>query len=761
MPKTREEINAIVAGMSLDEKIRCCALYEDRFGNLPRLGMAYRSCDNPSGGWCDYFRIPREEMEDKFWGTCFPQAAAAGSTWDPELVYEIAQAQGKECKNQDVDIILRPGVNMKRSPLGGRNFEYYSEDPYLSSEMGAAYINGVQSQQVAANLKHFVCNNQEYERMTTNAVVDERTFNEMYLRVFQLILEKSDPWTIMSCYNKVNGHQVHANPEIMHKLRDELGYDGLVMSDAFAVHYKEDKIAGHKLGLDVELADESDHVGLLKDALNNGEISEKDLDKIAYHVVDCFYKIHDGYTVPELDLAAHHALAKRGAIEGAVLLKNDGILPLSAEKVENLAVIGAFAQAPCYMGGGSGHMNGHTLDIPAIELDKALGGSGRYAYAAGYQINAGFPPVDTPRPDLVAEAAETAKKAGLIIMFTGYPYGVESEGYDRTDLYLPKSQRDLLEAVLAVNSNVILVVNTGAAVDLTAYEGRVRAILQGGYAGEAAASAAVDILFGKAEPGGRLAETYPMRVEDTPAYLSLPSYPDTVPDVVYGEGIYIGYRWYDARKLPVAYPFGYGLSYTTFAYSDLQLDRGEMDKADTLTLTFKVKNTGSRPGSDVAQIYVRDVVSTMNRPVRELRAFKKVRLAPGEETTVTLTLDRKAFEYYSPAMHRFVVEEGEFMIEVGRNIREIVLEAPVYVHSDEKVKKFSPQMQVGHFIKDPRFKEIMKDEPENIRSFFDPDLNPVLPLAVALPFCQFTEADLGQGEFTMKDVRRIVELMNK
>ncbi len=760
MAKTEKEIREIVESLTLDEKIRCCALHEDRFGNLPRFGIAYRSCDNPSGGWCDYFRIPREEMEEKFWGTCFPQAAAQGASWDPELAYEIGTAMGKECKNQQVDILLRPGVNMKRSPLGGRNFEYYSEDPVLSSEMAANYINGVQSQRVAANLKHFVCNNQEYERMTTNAVVDERTLNELYLRVFQLILEKSDPWTIMSCYNRVNGKWVHQNPEIMNKLRKEWGYKGLVMSDAFAVHYEEDKVEGHKCGLDVELAEESSHVHLLRDAIRNGEISEEELDTIAYHVVDCFYKIHDGYEVPEVDLAAHHALAKRAAMEGTVLLENDGVLPLSANQVKNLAVIGAFAKSPCYMGGGSGHMNGHTLDIPYDEIAR-LTGEEKLSYAAGYQINAGFPPEDTPREDLLAEAVETAEKADQIILFTGYPYGIESEGYDRTDLFLPKSQRDLLDAVLKVNQNVILVVNTGAPVDISAYCKRVRAVLQGGYAGEAMGGAIAEILFGLAEPGGRLPETYPCRLEDTPSYLNFPCYPDTVPDVVYGEGLYIGYRWYDAKNLDTAYPFGYGMSYTSFAYGDLHLDKETMGAEDTLTVSFRVKNTGTRAGSDVAQIYVHDTESTMHRPVKELRGFKKVHLAPGEEQEVSITLDRHAFEYYTPALHKWVVESGSFEIMVGRSSREILLTASVNVESGEKVKYFSPQMQVGHFTASPAFKEAIAEENEQVRNFFDEKKNPLLPLCRAIPFGQFADMDLGQGEMTVRQIQRIVNKMNQ
>lgn len=275
MAKTKEEIRQIVQTLTTEEKIHCCALYHDKFGNLPRLGIAFRCCDNSSGGGCDYFRLERDSMGDQFWGTCFPQAAAQGAAWDPQLACEIGIAQGKECKNQNIDILLRPGVNMKRSPLGGRNFEYYSEDPYLSSETGASYINGVQSQHVAANLKHFVCNNQEYERMTTNAVVDERTLNELYMRVFQLILEKSDPWTMMTSYNRVNGKWVHQNEYAMCKLRGDFGYKGLVMSDAFAVHYREDKIEGHKNGLDVELAEEDCHVHLLLDAYHNGEIPDR------------------------------------------------------------------------------------------------------------------------------------------------------------------------------------------------------------------------------------------------------------------------------------------------------------------------------------------------------------------------------------------------------------------------------------------------------------------------------------------------------
>ena len=761
MAKTREEIDAIVRGMSLEEKIRCCALYQDRFGNLPRLGIAFRSCDNSSGGWCDYFRKDRDQMrrEQNFWGTSFPQAASQGAAWNPELSREIGEAMGKECKNQHVDILLRPGVNMKRSPLCGRNFEYYSEDPVLSAELGAAFINGVQSQRVAANLKHYVCNNQEYERMTTNAVVDERTLNELYLRVFQLALEKSDPWTMMSSYNRVNGSWVHQSSDLMRKLREDLHYDGLVMSDAFAVHDREDKVRGHKNGLDVELAEEHDHVRFLLDAYDNGEISDSELDRIARHVVDCFYKIHDGYKVETVDLVAHHALAKRAAIEGMVLLENDGVLPLMPSDEKRLAVIGAFAKEPSYMGGGSGHMNGHTLDIPYDEIQRICGD--QMVYAPGYQINIGLPPKDVLREDLVEEARRLASEAEQLLIFVGYPYGAESEGYDRTDLLLPEGQRKLLDAVLAVNQNAVLVVTTGAPVDLSEYRNRVRAILQTGYCGEAIGSAVAEILFGLAEPGGRLPETYPLRLEDTPAYLSFPHAPDTMRDVVYGEGLYIGYRWYDKRKMDVSYPFGYGLSYTGFSYSDLKVDKDTICPEDSLRISFRVKNTGSRAGSDVAQIYVRDRESSIHRPEKELRAFKKVYLQPGEEQTVEIKLDRKAFELYTPAMHKWVVEGGEYDILIGRSSREIVLSTHVNVRSAEQVRRFSPQVQAKDFVPEKKFQQLLKEEEEKVQAFFDPEKNPILSVAGAIPMGQFAEADLGQGELSQTFIRKAITLLNQ
>ena len=763
MVKSPEEIDEIVRNMSVMEKIRCCALYQDRFGNVERLGTAYRCCDNPSGGWSDYFRLSREEIEkaEHFWGTSFPQAAAVGAAWNPELARQIGEAQGKECRKAGINIILRPGVNMKRSPLNGRNFEYYSEDPWLTSELAASYINGVQSMKVGANLKHYACNNQEYERMTTNAVVDERTLNELYLRVFQLVLQKSAPWTLMTSYNKINGKWAFENKYVMDRLQKDFGFDGLVMSDAFAVHYEEDKIAGHICGLDAELAEEDNHVDLLLDAFNTGAFPEEVLDRIARRVLTCYYKtcVKDE-PVPEVDLAAHHALARKAAAEGAVLLENDGILPLDENCEKKIAVIGAFAREPSNMGGGSGHMNGHTLDIPYDELEKVMG-KDSFAYAEGYQIEIGFPPGDVERSDLVAEAAELAKEADLLILFTGYPYGVEGEGYSRPDLMLPKSQRDMLDAVLAVNTNAILIVNTGAPVDLSAYKNKVRAILQGGYAGEAAGGAAVDILFGKSEPGGRLPETYPARVQDTPSYLSFPKYPDVMPDVVYGEGIYIGYRWYDAKDLPVQYPFGYGLSYTTFAYSDLKTDVSQLDANGSVTVSFKVKNTGKRAGSDVAQIYVHDVVSGMNRPVKELRAFQKVFLQPGEEQEVSLTLDRRAFEFYTPALHRWVVEEGDFEIMLGRSSRDILDSVTVTVHSKDKLKRFSGKTQIGDFIKDPRFKDAISGAEEKVRDFLDPDKNPVLPLGVAIPFGQFCDADIGQGKLPKALIQDVCAKLNE
>ncbi len=753
-----------MSDLTLEEKVRCCALYQDRFANLTRLGTAYRCSDNPSGGTCDYLPRDRETRmrEQDFWGTCFPQTAVLGASWDPDLARAVGEAMGRECRARQISILLRPGVNLKRSPLCGRNFEYPSEDPWLSSEIAAAFIRGVQSQGVAACLKHYLCNSQEYERMTTSAVVDERTLHELYLRVFQLTLQKCHPWTLMTSYNRVNGQWVHQSGELMGILRKDFGYDGLIMSDAFAIHTREDKIAGHRNGLDVELAEEDNHVHLLWDAVSRGEIPEETLDSIAGHVLACRERTCRGEDapVPQVDQAAHHVLARRAAQEGAVLLKNDGLLPLEPGRTGTLAVIGAAAAQPCYMGGGSGHMNGATLDIPLEEI-RALPGLEQVAYAPGYSFGTGCPPTDSPRPDLVAQAVETARQADVILFFAGDPPGAESEGYDRRDLLLPESQRNLLDAVLAVSQNLILVVNTGAPVDLSAFTDRVRAILEGGFAGEGAGGASVDILFGRAEPGGRLPETWPLRLEDTPSYLSFPAWPDVMPDVVYGEGIYIGYRWYDARRMEVAWPFGYGLSYTTFQYSDLRLDRTELDGEDTVTVSFRVRNTGTRAGSDVAQVYVHDPESVMNRPEKELRGFRKVHLQPGEEQEVSIPLDRRAWEYYTPALHRWVVEEGEYRILVGRSSRDILLEAAVTVRSRDTVRHFDSGTPIGHFVKDPRFRSVLAGEEEAVRTTFDPRTNPLLPLVMAIPFGQFADLDLGQGKLSQHTIQKIVAAMNR
>lgn len=756
-----EKIREIISQMTLDEKVRCCALFEDRFGKVPRLELpGYRSCDNPSGGWIDYLRVSEEKKkEHDFWGTSFPQAAALGSSWDEELAYEVGDAIGQECKHNSVDILLRPGVNMKRSPLCGRNFEYFSEDPILSGEMGAAYIRGVQKNHVAACLKHYAANNQEFERMTTNAVVSERALHEIYLRAFEIAIEKGDPWTMMSCYNKVNGEWVHANKMLMDILRKDFGFKGLLMSDAMAVHY--DKVDGHKCGLDVELDETAVHGHQLLNAVYSGEIREEVLDEIAYRVIETYYKINESTEKPDVDLKAHHELAKRAAISGAVLLKNEGILPLDSDTGEKIAVIGAFAKEPSYMGGGSGHMNGHTVDKAFDEIAR-IASKAQISYAAGYQIEYGFPPADIARPDLVAEAVETAKAADVVLLFTGYPYGVESEGYDRDDLFLQKSHRELIEAVLTVNENVILIINTGAPVDLSAYHERVRAILQGGYCGEASGSASAEILFGLAEPGGRLAETYPLRLEDTPAYMNYPKYPNPMPDVVYGEDIYIGYRWYDTRKLDVLYPFGFGLSYTSFEYSDVRLSRTEIGKSDPVTVTLKVKNTGKRAGSDVVQVYVGNKGASVTRPEKELKGFKKVYLEAGEEKEVSIILDKRSFEVYTPAGRKWIVEDGVYEILVGRSSRDILWEGSLTVKSDDKAVYFHDKLPVVWYTKEEdRFAEALADAEQETQDFFNIEKNPILPLVMPLPWKRFKEVGLTNGKVTDAVVNSVVEKMNQ
>lgn len=740
-------VEKLLSQMTRAEKIACTAFLGDTYGHIPRLEIpGYYVCDGTNiaaGGAADCVKVTQQEREQYggFYGTCFPQMAVLSNSWSTELAHAVGRMVGEEAKAGGVGVLMRPGVNIKRSPLCGRNFEYFSEDPVLAGELGGAYISGVQENGVAACLKHYAVNSQEFERMTTNAVVSERALRELYLRVFQIAIKKGDPWTVMTSYNRVNGSYVHSSPMLMTALREEFGFTGAVMSDCFAVHY--DKVKGHNTGLDLEMDDGSVHGYQLADALASGEMSEQTLDEIVRRVLTVYYRILDGSREKaEPDMKAHHEAAVTAAEEGCVLLKNDGLLPLQ-KTAQGMAVIGRRAKDPAYIGGGSGHQNGNHVENAYDCLCGLFGRS--LPYADGYPTAEGYPPAaQAPQEELLTQAERLAEEAETVLLFVGYDFGTESEGYDRPCMELPECQRQTIERVLAKNNRVVLIVNTGSAVTLAPYRDRVGAILFAGLNGEGGGKATARILCGLAEPGGRLSETFPVRYEDTPAFLSFPRYPNPMHDVVYSEDIYVGYRWYDTRKISPLYPFGHGLSYTEFAYDGLCLSQKTMEPSETLTVSLTVQNVGRRRGSDVVQLYVRPLDNTIDRPEKELKAFAKVHLEPGEKTTVRFSLSREAFECYAPAVKKWVAEPGRYEICVGRSCQNILCRSTVKLHSKERAYDLNGRDALAWVVSSPCFREaVAAILPETQGDFFGSGWSAAM--AGALPWNRLSEVDLGQG----------------
>ncbi|CAM5278046.1 glycoside hydrolase family 3 C-terminal domain-containing protein [Streptomyces atroolivaceus] len=600
--------------------------------------------------------------------TAFPTATSLGSSWNPALVEEVGRALGAEARALGVDILLGPGVNIKRSPLCGRNFEYFSEDPFLSGALGTSWVNGVQAQGVGASLKHFAANNQETDRMRVDAVVDERTLREIYLPAFETIVDQANPATVMCSYNRVNGTSASQNRWLLTDvLRDEWGFQGYVVSDWGAVV---DPDAALAAGLDLEMPSTGDRgPAAMVEAVRAGAVDEADLDQ----AVSRLLTVHDRVRAsrgeaPEADLDAHHGLARRTACEGAVLLRNeDTLLPLSPSQGGRIAVIGEFARTARFQGAGSSQINPTRVDdaLTAIRAKTTR----EVVFESGFSL-------DGADSDAHEAAVRAARDADTVVLFLGLPPQEESEGFDRTHIDLPAAQLALLDAVTEVSRRVVVVLSNGGVVSLRHIADRVPAILEMWLAGQAGGSAAADLLFGAAEPGGRLAETIPLALTDTPAHIN---WPGSDSRVLYGERVYVGYRWYDTTERAVAFPFGFGLSYTSFSYSDLRVTVTDPSVA-RVTAEVTVTNTGSRPGSDVVQIYVSAPASRTDRPHRELRAFRKVHLGPGESTTVALTLGHRAFAYWSSTGWR--VDPGEYRIEAAassRDIRDmatIVLEVP-------------------------------------------------------------------------------------
>ena len=588
--------------------------------------------------------------------TCFPTAATVACSWDPAMGEEIGRAMGEEAAAQEVSVLLGPGLNTKRSPLCGRNFEYFSEDPYLSGKMAAAYVRGIQSEGIAACPKHFAANSQELRRMASDSVLDERTLRELYLTGFEIVVKESAPKTIMSSYNLVNGTYANENAHLLQEiLRKDWGFTGAVVTDWGGSN---DHALGVKNGSTLEMpAPGGDAVRELLAAVQSGKITEADvdarLDELLTLVLDTSAAVQKHSR--SFDADAHHALARRAAAESTVLLQNDGILPLTADT--KVAILGDFAETPRYQGAGSSAVN--SIKVDTVLENLAQSGLQVLGFASGFDRHG--------RADAAkeAEAVALAKQADVAVLFLGLDEIKESEGLDRTDMKLADNQIALLKAVQQANPNTVVVLNAGSSLE-TPWLTHCRAVVYGALGGQAGAGAVLDVLTGKLNPCGKLAETWANRYEDTPAKDNFAGAGRTVQ---YREGLYVGYRYYQTAGVPVAFPFGHGLSYTSFAYSDLTAS------ADGVTLT--VTNTGTRAGMEIVQLYVAKPDAKIFRPAQELKGFAKVPLRPGESRTVVIPLDDKAFRYWNTQTDRWEVEGGQYELRVGASSADIRLTAAV------------------------------------------------------------------------------------
>ncbi|HAL74120.1 MAG TPA: glycosyl hydrolase [Clostridiales bacterium] len=656
-------IESILNQMTLSEK---CSLLAGRdfwhSTGCERLGVpSIMLTDGPHGlrkqsGSADHLGLNASVP-----ATSFPTASATACSFDPDLLERMGQALGEECRQEDVAVILGPGLNMKRSPLCGRNFEYFSEDPLLAGKMAAALVRGVQSQGVGTSIKHYMGNNQEKMRMVSDSLIDERALHEIYLRGFEIAVRESQPWTTMMAYNRVNGTYASENHRLMQEiLRDSWGFQGLTVTDWGA---ESNHIASVKAGLDLVMpGPRADYAEAIQAACEKGEISPAELDACARRILEMVAKYQDAQQKPfNCDLNAHLDLAREVAESSAVLLKNDGMLPLSQGKT--LALIGTFAKKPRYQGAGSSKINPYQLDN-AFDALQDLGYD--LAYAAGYQHETG-----QTDDALLAEAVRLARSRDVAIVFAGLPDAYESEGFDRSSLDLPEGHNRLVEAVCQANPNTVVVLLTGSPAVLP-WRNRVRSILLMYLAGCQSGKATANLLTGIADPGGRLAETFPLALTDTPIGSDFPTSTRQIP---YRESIYIGYRYYDKARKDVQYPFGHGLSYTNFSYENLTVRQQEGSAQVSLT----VRNSGGRDGSTVAQLYVRPHRSATFKAVRELKAFHKVRLSAGASRQITFELDDQAFGHYDSHHSHWVVEQGTYSIEIGESSRDIRLSADIEV----------------------------------------------------------------------------------
>jgi len=662
----------ILKSLTLEQKARLCVgMNFWMTQNFPEKGIpSLFMSDGPHGlRKQDLNASDHLGLNDSEPSVCYPTGSLAACSWDRDLIREMGNHLGQEASQLDVDILLGPAMNIKRSPLCGRNFEYYSEDPYLTGQLAAAFIQGVQSNGVSACPKHFVANNQETRRKAVDTLIDERTLREIYLAGFETAIKEGPSWSLMSSYNKVNGtypaEHTHLISEIV---RGEWGFAGALITDWGAM----DQIAASiHAGLTLQMpGDDGTSARKLVRAVEKGEISEAELDQAVTALLFVIEKTR-GRKKGEKHGEQYHEVAYQVASQSMILLKNEsGILPLNPQK--KIAVIGEMAKQPRFQGSGSSHVNVFRLVDAYSQIEKICP---QLCYAPGYSD-------ETTTPKMIAEAARIAKNCDQVVLFAGLPSSYEAESYDRQDMKMPQAHNDLIAAVAQANPEVVVVLSNGSPVEIP-WLGQAKGLLEAYLGGEASGAAIADILFGRVNPSGKLAETFPVKLEDNPSYLNFPGEGDRVE---YREGIFVGYRYYEKKKTRPAFAFGHGLSYTTYAYSDLKLEKSSLTDQEQLKVSFKVKNTGQKAGKEIIQLYVKNSDYQINRAVKELKEFAKISLAPGEEKEVAFVLGKRAFAYYDVSLQDWHVNSGDYEICIGAASDDIRLSAPVHVQSTQKIK---------------------------------------------------------------------------
>ena len=704
---------ALVAELTLDEKAQLCSgknfwhLEGVERLNLPEIMVT----DGPHGLRKQVNSADHVGLNKSVPATCFPTACALAASWDIQLIEQIGIALGQECAAQQVAVLLGPGLNIKRHPLCGRNFEYFSEDPLLGGKLAAAMVKGVQSQGVGTSVKHFAVNNQEQGRMFIDAIVDERTLREIYLRGFEIAVKEAQPWTVMCAYNRVNGEYCSEHTDLLtHILRDEWGFNGLVVTDWGATN---DRVKGVLSGLDLEMpASGGVNDALVATAVRNGQLEETALDQIIQRNVALSLMGADlAAEAHAVDLQANHELAHRAALETAVLLKNESsLLPLA--QGTHIAVIGAFAKSPRYQGTGSSQVNPTQLDNAWDGLTQM---SDRITYAPGYD-----PKHSVIDEDLVAEAVEAARSAAVAVVFVGLPNLYESEGFDRNNMALPEQHDRLVQAVAEANPATVVVLSNGAPVALP-WINEVSAVLETYLPGQAGGAVA-ELLFGLANPSGKLAETFAVQQTDVP---SDKHFPGQLRQVAYREGIYVGYRYFDSAGTPVQFPFGHGLSYTQFSYGTPTLSDSTLGENSHIELTVPITNIGNLPGAEVVQLYVHAKHSAVYRPMQELKGFTKLTLDPGETRMAHFRVDNDSIKFFDQGYRKWLVEGGEYELRIAassRDIRQII---------DLKVDSEQTPSAVAAAISGPNLSAIESTDDERFAAMLN---RPVPPPEHSRPF---------------------------